>query len=419
MREHKHSNSQHFKNYIENFTIVNVYNEKCQKSNSNDYTIERKLKTIELTKNSFVCDDFIAHHQWWNSWIASSIRVNALIDWLNKFNCELINISNDYTFNRENSCSVIDLTFATVDFTSKITNWSINDDAETNSNSEVIKFSINVEDVETVNNLMTEKFNTQKTNWNKFSQYFKNNHLSIKSRMSRLLINSTFDNLNEEAKLLKNVIIEASNQFISKKRSCENSKVWWTNELTQLRKNLARAKRMHKVSKTEENLSIFKRNRNDYFQTIRAAKKESWSNFLNNAVKKKIFQAYKFTKNNRMKKLSSIHYNRKTNIEFEDKCIAFIEAMYLVSLNIENTEKDESRLNLNSESFEWSNLIESELREAIFTSASNKASRSNQLTFLIVQKRSIQYQTSFTCFIMSLLIEIIISSAEEKKSKQF
>jgi hypothetical protein len=53
-----------------------------------------------------------------------------------------------------------------------------------------------------------------------------------------------------------------------------------------------------------------------------------------------------------MKKLSSIHYERKTNIEFEDKCNAFIEAMYSVSSNIENIEKDEIRLNLNSESFE-------------------------------------------------------------------
>ncbi len=73
---------------IENFTIVNVYNEKCQKSSSDEYTIERKLRTIKLTNNSIVCDDFNAHHQWWNSRITSSIRANVLIKWLNKFNCE-------------------------------------------------------------------------------------------------------------------------------------------------------------------------------------------------------------------------------------------------------------------------------------------------------------------------------------------
>jgi hypothetical protein len=61
--------------------------------------------------------------------------------------------------------------------------------------------------------------------------------------------------------------------------------------------------------------------------------------------------------------------------------------MYSILSKIENLSNDiEIRLNLNSKSFEWSNLIESKLRKAIFISASNKASRSDQLTFLIVQK---------------------------------
>jgi L-lactate utilization protein LutC len=250
---------------------------------------------------------------------------------------------------------------------------------------------------------MTKKFNTQKTNWNKFAQYFKNNYSSIKDRMTRLLINFTSNNLNKRTKLLRNVIVEASNQFISKKRSCENSKIWWTEKLTQLKKNLARAKRMHKVSQTKENLLNFKRNRNNYFQAIQTAKKDSWSNFLNNAVEKKVFQAYIFTKNNRIKKLSSIQYERKTNIEFEDKCNAFIEAMYSVSSDIENTNEKDIRLKLNLESFEWSNLSESKLQKAIFIFASNKASRSNQLTFFIVQKA---YNSILDVFFM-LYFELI------------
>ncbi len=294
------------KTNIENFTILNVYNEKSQKSNSDEYTIERKLTSIELTKNSIICDDFNAHHQWWNSRITSLIRANSLIEWLNKFNCELINISDEYTFTRETSNSVIDLTFATFELASKIVNWSINNDAETDSDHEVIEFAINVEHIKSVNNSMTESFNTQKANWNKFSQYFKNNHASIKNRMIQLMNNFVSKNLNEDAELLRDHIIETSNQSIFKRRSCENSKVWWTNELTEFRKNLARSKRTYKSSRTEENLSIFKKNRNEYFQAIKSAKKQFWSNFLNNAVEKEIFQAYKFIKNNRMKKLSSI-----------------------------------------------------------------------------------------------------------------
>jgi hypothetical protein len=164
------------KTNIKNLTILNVYNEKSQKSNSNEYTIERKLKTIELSKNSIICDDFNVHHQWWNSRITTSIRTNTLIEWLNKFHCELINISNEFTFTRETSNLIIDLTFATIDIASKIIIWSINDDAEIESNHEIIEFSISIENIETMNNSMTEKFDTQKANWNKFSQYFKDYH---------------------------------------------------------------------------------------------------------------------------------------------------------------------------------------------------------------------------------------------------
>jgi hypothetical protein len=138
---------------------------------------------------------------------------------------------------------------------------------------------------------------------------------------------------------------------------------------------------------TKENLSIFKKSRNNYFQVIRAAKKEFWSNFLNNAIEKEVFQAYKFIKNNRIEKLLSIQYEDKTNIKFENKCNAFIEAMYSISSNIENTsDETDIRLNLNSKSFKWFDLIKSKLQKAIFTFVLNKASRSDQLTFLIVQK---------------------------------
>ncbi|MBD0343223.1 MAG: hypothetical protein ICV61_20830 [Microcoleus sp. Co-bin12] len=43
-----------------------------------------------------------------------------MISWLVKFNCELINTPDEYTFARGNSKSIIDLTFATPNLTQKI-----------------------------------------------------------------------------------------------------------------------------------------------------------------------------------------------------------------------------------------------------------------------------------------------------------
>jgi hypothetical protein len=62
-----------------------------------------------------------------------------------------------------------------------------------------------------MNNLITRKFKTQKTNLHEFSQYLKNNYSSIKDWMTRVLNNSTFDNLNKRIRLLRNTIINVSN----------------------------------------------------------------------------------------------------------------------------------------------------------------------------------------------------------------
>ena len=69
---------------------------------------------------------------------------------------------------------------------------------------------------------------------------------------------------------------------------------------------------------------------------IRNAKKSCWIEFLENAIGKKVFLAYKFTKGNRVEKLPSIKHNDKTCINFDDKCDAFIDVMFPSSSEISN-----------------------------------------------------------------------------------
>ena len=42
--------------------LLNVYNEKSQKDNSNEYTVKRKLIQLQLSARAIVCEDFNAHH---------------------------------------------------------------------------------------------------------------------------------------------------------------------------------------------------------------------------------------------------------------------------------------------------------------------------------------------------------------------
>ena len=45
---------------IENFMIFNIYNEKSQDKNQ-EYTIERKLTSIDIFEKAIICEDFNAH----------------------------------------------------------------------------------------------------------------------------------------------------------------------------------------------------------------------------------------------------------------------------------------------------------------------------------------------------------------------
>ena len=99
---------------------------------------------LDIPEKAIICGDFNAHHSWWNSRIQNSIRANALISWINRFNCELINILDKMTYISHSgiSQSVLDLTFATSRIAENIIDWAINDEIVTGSDHEVIAFNL-------------------------------------------------------------------------------------------------------------------------------------------------------------------------------------------------------------------------------------------------------------------------------------
>ena len=77
--------------FSETIQLINIYNERSLKEDCNEYTINRKLHEIILNKNAILCGDLNAHHSWWNSIITNSKNVNKLINWLEKYEFDLLN----------------------------------------------------------------------------------------------------------------------------------------------------------------------------------------------------------------------------------------------------------------------------------------------------------------------------------------
>ena len=283
---------------IDDCMIINIYNEKNQLSISNKYTIKRTLTEIKLLTNSIICNDFNAHHAWWNFKNFFSSWTSLLIDWLTKNQCELINILNEIIFSKQ--CIkknvqnwmltlIINLTFAIFHMINKITDWSINENAFTESNHEIIEFSIICKNIETVDNFINDAYNVDKTDWKKFEKYLKSMHdLNIKL-MRKLSENFTSINLKNEIILLQSIINETTSISIFKRKSCEKFKKWWCDWLITLRKTMTVYKKRYKRYYSDFDFDNFKKTRNEYFNEIQKIKKLCWIEFFENAIDKKSF----------------------------------------------------------------------------------------------------------------------------------
>ena len=123
-----------------------------------------------------------------NSKIQNSICANELISWSNRFNCELINISNKITYTSHLGISQygLDLTFVTSKIAENIVDWAINDEIMTKSDHEVIAFNILSKNAQKVDNWLNASYNVQKTDWNNFIKNLQLNHAFAKLKMQTL-----------------------------------------------------------------------------------------------------------------------------------------------------------------------------------------------------------------------------------------
>ncbi len=137
--------------FSETIQLINIYNERSLKEDCNEYTIKRKLHEIIPDKNAILCGDLNAHHSWWNSTITNPKNANKLIDWLEKYEFDLLNEPDQQTCTRSNT-SIINLTFASKNLNNKLhIFWEI---SEKNSGSDhmIIQFTIHIDDGNLVEN---------------------------------------------------------------------------------------------------------------------------------------------------------------------------------------------------------------------------------------------------------------------------
>jgi len=230
--------------------------------------------------------------------------------------------------------------------------------------------------VKLVENSLNTSYNLQKVNWKDFDEHLQKTKDKMIIKMQRIT------SLEAKVIYLTECIKNTVKLFVFKQRICAKSKFWWNNELIEMRKTLSSKKRTWKRCRNDDAWAEIVQMRNSYHDAIKLVKNQFWTNFLNNVEEKEVFQAYKFTKSRLIEKLLSIQNSQKElKIEFNEKCEAFLKAMYSSPSKIHINEEL-----LSNESIQWSRVIEEKIKHAINFSALRKALESDNMSFAIIQR---------------------------------
>ena len=128
------------------------------------------MHIIISAKYTIICEDMNAYYSWWNSKITNSIKATELVNWLEKYDFELLNESDILTCSRSNN-SNIDLIFATKELNNMLLNWEIDEDKVTDSDHEIILFSINIDSDNLIeNSVYNNQYNFEKADWKIFAE---------------------------------------------------------------------------------------------------------------------------------------------------------------------------------------------------------------------------------------------------------
>ena len=209
--------------------------------------------------------DANSHHTVWGS-TDTNARGEHLLDYILSRNLHVANVGNAPTYQNIRGKEVLDLTLLSNHTLDLISGWKVSD-TESLSDHNYIEFTLN--SAVKVN----EKYfrNIKKTDWGLYNE-------KVKEGMA-LIADLNLD-LNTKAKYLNKVYLSAFHD------SCRLSRVgngkkppWWTHDLTNLKKEVNKARRKMKRNPTPDRVETYTKTRRTYKNEVKWAKSKGWRDF--------------------------------------------------------------------------------------------------------------------------------------------
>ena len=284
----------------EKFILWNIYNERKKLTPDSRplYTMDRTLHLLHIPQHSILCGDFNAHHSLWNSAVQQQIRGDVLVEWFRANKCDLVNQPDipTYNYRQGTGSSILDLTLTTEDLFDRVVDWTVDEDAHTGSDHEVVRFTLVLDTDSLVPSPMSNKYNWQKADWEGFRTTLYTLMDKSTSSFYNLLESGSTDDLDKAALLLRDLIHQSCTIHVPLSKPCSRSKRWWSEDLASLRQITAKQHRKWKNTKLDTDHADYKKHRNKYFRAIRENKANCWQTFLSTARNQDIFAAVKYTR---------------------------------------------------------------------------------------------------------------------------
>ena len=130
------------------------------------------------------------------------------------------------------------------------------------------------------------------------------------------------DQLEEEAQHIQDSMVRVLDMHARKIRLCARSKKWWSEVIQERRRDLGRVSRLKRRGRADQ--AAIRQARNAYKKEQRAAQKQSWEKFLDNAKGENVWSVAQYTKPNRVTTVPTIQDNRGNVADTHDKKAAML-----------------------------------------------------------------------------------------------
>ena len=270
--------------------LINIYNTRENdqidrlKTSLQKLVQERKYGTI------LVVGDFNLHHPLWNpeKYHHQDKKAEELIELMAQLELKLISPAGMITF--PGSKTAIDLVWGNHQAEQGIIKCKIAKYNDHGSDHLPIETILNLQPA-TPKSSIPSPYNYDKTDWKLLNA-------KIKAHLPNLenfkLDKPTAKNVDKLAKETTQAIAKAIEETTPRKKPSPFSKRWWNDELTEQRKIANKSRNIYRRTGRNEDKEKWKKERNEYHNSIKQAKVKTWRDFVSTADETTIWQVKKY-----------------------------------------------------------------------------------------------------------------------------